>query len=81
MPHVQYQIKITLSQELHTLITQKARRLGLKVTQRVLHLIVKDVENETKPANLVKQPYDFRNPPDLSTPEAVDTFLDSLVTK
>lgn len=40
----QIQLKLSLSQELNALLKEKAKSLGLPVTQFVKHLIVKEVE-------------------------------------
>lgn len=45
----QVQLKISLSEQLISLLQSKAARLGVPVTQFVKHLILKEVESEVYP--------------------------------
>ena len=45
----QIQLKLSLSEQLASLLRQKADQLGLPVTQFVKHLIVKEVETDSFP--------------------------------
>lgn len=49
MNNTQVQLKISLSEQLNTLLTSKANQLGLPVSQFVKYLIVKEVEDEAYP--------------------------------
>lgn len=49
MNTAQIQLKISLSEQLITLLKQKAERLGIPVTQLVKYLIVKEVDSEEYP--------------------------------
>ena len=48
-PTTQIQVKISLSEQLNSLLQSKAAKLGLPVTQFVKHLIIKEVGNEDYP--------------------------------
>ena len=49
MQTTQVQLKISLSEQLNSLLLGKAQRLGLPLTQYVKHIIVKEVEKEEYP--------------------------------
>ena len=42
----QAQIKISLSEQLNSLLKNKATRLGVPVTQLIKYIIIKDIEEE-----------------------------------
>lgn len=48
-PTPQVQLKISLSEQLNNLLSSRAARLGVPVTQFVKHLIVKEVAEEEYP--------------------------------
>lgn len=45
----QVQLKVSLPEELNALLQAKAARFGVRVTQFVKYLIIKEVENEVYP--------------------------------
>lgn len=49
MQTTQIQLKISLSEQLNSLLLGKAERLGLPLTQYVKHIIIKEVEKEEYP--------------------------------
>lgn len=67
MTYTRFQIKVNLSEELYLLLKQKSKRLGLRVSEQVRNLIIKEVEKDLQSGNLKKEIHN-----------EVDDFLDSL---
>ena len=55
MSATQIQLKISLSEQLSELLTSKAARIGVPVTQLVKHLIIKEVEDLEYPTFQMSQ--------------------------
>ncbi len=51
MQSTQVQLRVSLPEELNELLQAKAARFGVRVTQFVKYLIIKDVENEVYPTH------------------------------
>ncbi len=49
MANTQIQVKISLSPTLHKLVSDKAKKLGLPITQLVKHAVIKEVKEEKYP--------------------------------